>query len=370
MRAWGTLYTREPVDDELGEGFRMYTQEDRVFESRVQEPYHSRLYEREDGDWYAGVLAPVTRKERDETVEAFIERINMAYDTDCSPEESWFDAKSWLRGRAKENRAEDIELGYNRWSAFTKDVNLRQDMAAGLGSMSVYTGGGAGAGAAIGAAVGGPGGAVLGAYIGTMPGMLAAWVDLLNSSNYGKRTVVNTIRNRWVERAEQKHLTGEMLGEDLLETVTRYNALNWLPPSRDLEEVELQREELSQDNPLETLEDRVDTHFDVTNFAGVYATRKTENYGDAATFISTVQDSAADGISRPSIYEDLERFADLFEHLYEDGESETYVRREGTQMIESAFREGADPAVQEYLEAVVPEQVDSIAARVLEGENQ
>lgn len=324
------LYHPEGIEDELGDGFRLYTLDDAVYEARtrplsidmpdVDVPrIDTRIYT-EEGDWMLKANVPVTEKKPAyQTLRFFADAVEEVEGTEL--ESTWLEYQTAYedgdaftvetRDRAVSFRHDgDIDIPtvhYNGWEGITTGANF----GAMLGGVAALAGN------------------VVGMPMDPFNGLMMGWM-----AGSGVGGVGSKARQFRTNRKRRKKY-GDVDGLEELDVFDRMNEKNRLEavlnrsgpaPDRFTERYN----ELREDE-FEDIFDTVTTaHFEgFDEQAGVTLTGRFDTYTDAYGMAAELVAVEAAG-EHPSIYADADVFRHLFsfftyeecgeEHLLEDGE--------------------------------------------------
>lgn len=366
------FYVAETVEDELGSGFRLFSHDDDVYESRTTGEHHSRLYGN-DGNWQAKVHLPLSdNAEAFEAYKELAELITDEYDVDLY--QSAHDFNRQLRYSDHAERSED-----NTFLQYTK----RDKEVPGQSSLETltfhgtlfggYFGVGAIAGGALGTIAGPPGaatGAVGGALLGAIGGGVGGLADIVGNAAITSRYDTDTVGGekpytptRFVthvvgKRHRNKYAQGKGLkprrlrGQPkLLEKLNRLNHADRV--IRETDQLDLEEEyNALKDADIEKVFNTVTAfHFEgAENARGLHAGRQFDEYADAADFIGLLQENEAVDIERPTMYEKPEVFQQIFSYLVYEHDGKEHILPAGEELIGNVFDEDADPAIDEFLQ--------------------
>lgn len=352
------FYHREPIDDGFGEGLRILSSHEEVYEARTTEDWETRLYN-ETGTWQAKLWYPTTAVE--EAYDVFIdaaESINGLQDAALDMDPEPFLDRVDMKGHARMSE-EGFSVQYREAEETIEAVELSADSRVIylLGSLVGY----AGTGAAGGFLIGGPAGSIIGGV-----GGLSAWMTEAEIADdniveeaknpktptpYGYKLLrdsknkVRSWRHKRKKKKERKEYEQPGLLEDVNElhgTVARMNQ-NKTVEGHD------RRDALREKEPQERLETALDLSFrNVEQYPGVIATGTFDTYDAATLFIGDVVD--ADALdAAPSIYTNVDAFSSIFELCREYGLEEDQNR-----LARNAHERGGDDVL-DYLNEEYPE---------------
>lgn len=357
------LYYREPVQDELGDGLRILTSHDDVYEARAAEDIETRIYS--DGEqWQAKVQNPVTdMEEAYDRVVASVNSINDLGDAGLA-----VDPEVFLEGV---DRYDTFGLEGNGFTVKYRETGEGLE-ATGLsdGAQIAYFLGGwgsyAGAGATGGFAVGGPPGAL----VGGLGGAAAYYLEALFNADAGDldlekvaenksrspmmlpyrgiRSAKNRVRN-WRHRRSQRKAQEQYQQPELLNDVNELHCILSRMQQNNTIQGHEQRDRLKDKDPDETLEAALNIAFHrFEEQPGVTATGTFELYDDAAAFMATLTDTDTP-TTRPSIYTRPDAFKTIFERCVE------YDLTDDQQILTQNAHKNGSANVLSYLEDEHPD---------------
>lgn len=354
--------TATGLDDTLGEGLRLHTDQDELYELRSTAGTDIRVHGNAD-DWTATVRFPDT--DLDPAYERFdtiAEDLEAAYG-----EELITPATRFLRAARDTGevitRSGPITLKYNETgenSLLTLD-ELESDDVTGkevAGTLVSYAGSGAASGGATGLMLGNSELAVLGTVAGAVGGFASAFYTEHEKrfphspAGYGIKGLRN-MKTRVRKRRERKEKAEERLNEqDIWDTLNEKNRLAVVADTtRDLDEAR-RYEEVKETDVEETVETLMDCHFHgFPDRAGVTAMIKAESYDAALDFAATILDRTTPDIDRPSIYHTRRIFRDVFEAAHEDRQED---------LVATVLEDGAAQEVRDYLDDTHPGLVQDV----------
>lgn len=359
------LYYREAIQDELGDGLRLLTTHDDVYEAREQDGVETRMYTADD-QWNAKIRQPTTDLEDAyDTFYTMLETFNELEQTDMSvtPDE--------FLDRVKD-RDSIKRLDTSAAVRYDEEDNDIGEVELSSGETFIQVVGGIGGYAATGGAIGalaGPPGMASGTLLGVMGGMGMAIVDVMamsrhdpnkyreaaDKSNTPISLSYKTLRSsknkfrRWKHARQQEKQRQQFEQPDLLEDVNELRCIEGRMKQLNTVEAHGVRDELQEKDPDQMLDAALSVAFH--NFekqAGVTATGTFDTYEDAAAFLATVTDTEQPG-EQPSIYTNEDAFTDLFGLM-----NEYELERDQEVLAQKAHEQG-DGAVLEYLETEHPD---------------
>jgi hypothetical protein len=328
-----TLYAREPINDSLGDGFRLYDSHDNAYEMRIDngfgpfgEVFETRLYS-EDGQWHAKLRIPETEPEEAyKKVKELAGQIDDRYGF-----EPLMPAPEFHSGGRYSIDGDIDGIWYfndSEQDSTVKELDDREEallVFGGTGLTVGYMFGGLVAGGTAGSAFGPPGG-VIGAVIGGVGGAGAGFADILGGCE-GHNTPTNlaskapgklrdTVRHR---REEKQRKADTVSNSDFLNDLNRKRSIE--PDYEGTTDWELKEEyeQLEEKDLDQRLQDTLDAAFHcIQQTPGLHLTASFDQYQDATEFLATVQDADAPGADRLSIYDNPAIFRQIFTHARDD----------------------------------------------------
>lgn len=375
------LYATDRVQDALGDGLRIHTSWDEVYETRRHDDAAIRIYPAE-GRWHARVQYDVTELEDAyDRFSAAASGIADAYEVslDTTPKAFMADLDSDGLVREDDGRytltfREEPDIR----SLVNQPVSGKSWLKGMAASMASLTGGGSTVGAVLGGALGIPGGppamaagATAGAVGGGVLGGIVGFSETLATASvsedrYMWRSSFPT--NAWT-RFFEKRRRKKYVDEGRLAEETHFDLMNRLNTlDRELEladSLDLARHEeytdLDESGVDEVHDILMRTQFhDFEKTGGVTATRTAETYEEAAAFAAELLDVDAPD-ERPSIYTDPAVFRDLFDQCsYEDDGEERLFGTGHAMMQDVVGRDAVDPSIVTWLEERHPGLVKEV----------
>lgn len=376
------IFYLEAVQDDLGSGYRLFTNEDAVYELRATEEYESRVYSAE-GEWHGKVRFLI-----DDNTEAyahlqdFSDMVERFYqdDIDLNNLEFHDHVKSGIPYPVS---TEDFSASYCQEHLFTAPLS---DEA--IKKIARYEGWETSKNAGfLGTVVGGGVGGLVGGLLGTVGGPVGVGVGAIEGASIGAGVgggllgVGGVGSGILVSREAQKKVEGQINAEDIaglssdkakkivnsrnsqhegfmvdilerqtpiFDTLNERNLLNTLAEESNeyTEEMMERRDTLNRQFNTEDLEYVFDLHFhEFDQLTGVTVAGKHDSYEDAAQFVARVTDINTEPV-QPSIFQNPEAIAFMSEHLVES-------KRE--QFLDDAWDANTTNAVDGALEQYFPE---------------
>lgn len=361
------LYHAERIDDDLGEGFRMYTLEDTVHEARrgtmwvfdgdghPTGPLETRIYPDGD-DWMLKANTPVTEKKP--AYRAFRGFANTAEEElEVELETTWLDYQTSYEDE------EDFEVSSTAGSQQIT-VAVRQDGSLDLPLVS-YDANPATSGWVVGSLAGGTALVAQGLGVPVDP-LSTLWLGWAAGAGIGGATP-KILQYRTNKKRREQYGEVETLNEadmfDRINEKQRLEAILRRPgpaPDHFTEQYNAMRED-----EFEEIFDAVTTaHFDsFEEQAGVTLTGRFDSYTDAygvAAALTGNDDSA----ERPSIYTDHDAFTALFDHLLYEEDGEKHLLPDGERLIGNVLhRDKVNPAITRWLDEHHPDLVQDIGQK-------
>lgn len=362
------VYAAQYVDDGLGEGFRVYTGHDEVYEAWEADGAEVRVYPDDEG-WWMKVRYPVV--EGEDAYDVMQETFDtIQEEAGTRPSLTIRDFHDGVERGYVSREADGFTVQYRDEHNYDIDISSSHlatvaGSTAGFGTWVGLGGGACGlVGAGLGGAFGllaGPPGAVAGAAAGAeMGGMLGgAFGALLGSVDVadglkGKgdptitRDVADALNERIRKRRERKRLA-QGVDESLLDQVNQKRALD---AYMDAEGVEYDPAKAERHADLEKAE--VEAAFEeiqailfsrFENGKGVSVMKRYDTYGEAVDAVQRQVDIDP-GRERPSIYRDRDALATILDALPEQDRQvvvETALERETTEAVDALLdRDYAD----------------------------
>lgn len=343
------------LDD--GDGFRLHTSRDNVYEYRQDGERDARITSGEWG-WRTVVHAPAREDEACDEFAAFAEAIDDRYDTGFVDASRAFNAlkedgvvavhEGLFRLRYRESHGFDIPPG--RMGRTTRRVSrgvVDGIYAGSLGYALGFLGGIAGfAGAA---ALGAPSPLQETILVGTTAGGSALFggIGALRGAPDGYSSA--EIRRRELVRGGEP----AAVVEDMLETVNAERVEQYLagePEATGDEEDDCTRVEQELDVFLDTV------FHDAEQHAGVVASAWHPTYDEAKTFVSGLADVSVTE-EPPSLYTDADVFQELFAYL----ETDDGLLDDAHILVDNVYsREDVSPEIAAWLNEAHPELVQDV----------
>jgi len=352
--------TAEAVDDELGEGQRIYDTQENIYEIRSHSDgivggptAESRLY-RESGTWHAKIRLPEDDKwDAWRTVKELNQRIEDEYGFDPTISASYFDQ----HGSQPLNNTEAGEDGINGDLTYNdpEEVNLFEAEDWEPKHVLTYMGGSTATGAVAGGAAAAffPPAIPVGAMMGGFAGLIGGYMDVFAGAMGFETTISNQMSKRL--SAYRQDRKGEHLTDNSF--LSNLNTKRQLEPEAEEtadEELYQEYKELAEQNLEATLDQVMDLSlhsFEETG--GLHAVAEFDDYGEARDFIATIQDVNIQDRDEPSIYQAREQFADIFQYMNEDEQRELIER----------VREHGSGSVETYLETHHHDLMEDVCGR-------
>lgn len=333
------VYAAQYLDDGLGEGFRVYTSRDQVYEARQVDGTEIRVYPDGDG-WWMKIRTLAEETEAFDRLQDMADTIGD--ETGTRPKITVGEFSDGRKRGHVSREAEGFTVQYRNEHGYNLDIpTSRLAKAAGstvgFGHWVGVTGGacgalGAGVGGLLGAAAGPPGavaGAVFGAQVGGgaggILGGLLGTVDVAgamhNDESY-TRSWTDRFDDRISQRREQKKI-GQGVDISLLDQVNEKRALDSYMASVDVE-----YDSAKDQRHTELEEAGVEEAFDdlwTIQFAGFQAgkgvsvTKRYDTYEEAVNAVPGFVDDA-EPVERPSLYTDVDALATVLDALPEKDE--------------------------------------------------
>lgn len=330
MRAPG-LFAVDEIDDELGEGIRLHTDTDHLYELRTnsslmgaEDVTASRIYSRDGDSWKAKTQIPGA-EDRDayEQLKEVRDRITDAYDVDVTlpaydfqEGDRRFDFDGGIDGVLIYNTPEDVD----------DDIYVIEQPDRLLETMAGYSAAGASTGATWGAMASPEplSGAVIGGGLGSVAG-LAGLLDAMIHDCEDVETPAPKAA-KWAAKTSEylKGHTpakgGPLQDSSFIDDLNTKRSLE----GENIEEVEdydlaEQYRELESRDLDGRLRSLLEDHFgSFEDRPGVIVTVDVDTYADARAFVSHMHDEEPVDVDRPSVYDSPGTFDQLFRHLDEE----------------------------------------------------
>lgn len=360
------VFHAEHVTDELGEGVRLYTAADDIYEMRADDGVETRIY-REEETWCVKVREPVP-DDLEAAYEVFRDtahRIGDAYGWDVTvPAYDFMDGDHRLD-------LEPVELSGSLRYRQERQIDLsidvpkkrRHSVLASLGSLTIWEGLGGGIGAAVGGGLGLVAGvpvegAMLGSAVGGGGGSFMWLVDQEDTYRKGNPEaptygIREDIRERARRKKEEAMREADELEEGaIIERVNERNRLNAeINTVEDFGQAE-RLKDLQEEAVGETFDALMAAHFNQFHqWDGVIADVEVDAYADAYRFAASVAETRQEAVERPSIYTDRDAFGGVFEAL-PDADRDV--------LVANVLERGASDAVTAYLDSEHAERVQRV----------
>lgn len=341
------IFYTEDIDDGLGEGKRLYTSEDTVYELRNLgswgEPA-SRVY-REDDQWKVKTRFAVDGEEAYERFKQIAERIEEEYDADLLIPALQFmeDGQNSISTGSIDGRVQYNEEPEKKLSANDHPKLAAKSVAAWASS---YTGTGIGAAMLL-----DPTGtsAMLGGVLGIVGFIGDAIVCPIATP--GRKLSSYIITKHITEPIEEKERIEDLNRRKRLETLSK--------DSTDYSKAE-EFKELDDEGLVERMNLALEFHCNsFEKMDGLTTNMAAESYSEAIRFAATVLDREQPEREEPSIYTDVDAFSHMVEEL--PGQDRLVLVQN---VIE---QEDANQRVQTYLEEEHPRLLDEAGERILKG---
>lgn len=365
------LYAMRHVEDALGEGLRIHTSEDTVYELRHGD-VDTRIYPGR-GSWHVTVRLPAGGVEDAyETFSEVVERLDDVYDTDMDIPVKYFHEQ--LESPPVTQADGRRRLTYNPESRIDIPPHLARRVTSELPGFigdSILAGGFLGMGGGV---VGMLGGLVGGALLGSPELMLAglgagAGVGGTAGAGIAAYDMRGAVKDQY---SEQELLRRKMSPDDsvpdrsLLEDVNEkrfYDAYLMEADAYDTGET-ARYDELKEQDPETLLNGVMDIVFEeLSRVDGVVAEARTASYEDAYRFAATAADVETGAAERPSLFDDAEAFRHILSHTTYTADGDTRLLPVGEELVETLFsRDAIDPDIAAWLEEEHPAIVQRIGA--------
>lgn len=367
----------EEIDDELGDGFRLFTEEDAVYESRILDDTLTAAY-RDSEDWNAKVRFPLADPDDAEqaykTYADLAHRIEDEYDTDLSLTVKAFNDQ--LQDGTVSNDTNETALHYHPEPQLDIAPRRLKRLASSAPGAAGYTLVGKIYGGGLGMAVGTLGG--LGALIGGTPDLLApmaggglglgvafggAGGGMVAKDYYHDKFPADTIKRRRYRNDPDHMLT-------LLTDVNRLHHLNEKLEVADTyvqDDVDAY-ESLRNAAPDEDMDLFLDLFFhDLHKRQGITTTFTTDSYDHATDFITHVTETPDREMDEPSIHTNPNAYINLLDWTtYQTNDVEPALLPTGEQLIRTALQhDDLHPDIDHHLTEHYGEHVDRIGIEEL-----
>lgn len=360
------LYHAERIEDGLGDGFRLYTLDDEVYEARTGtlpasldngeevSRLDSRIYH-DDTYWVMKVNTPVTEKKPAyNTLRAFADTVEEA--TGEELETTWLDYQTTYED------GEQFEVGTRGVGTDTVTVSFQASGSIDIpeASYEMQLGLGHGMGAALGGGAAAAAGMLLGAPVGVIDGLLVGQV-----AGAGLGGVIPKARQYRENRKRRKRFC-EAEGIEDLDLFDRVNEKHRLEQILDRDTPApdrfTDRYNALRDEDLDELLDVITTaHFDgFDDQAGVTVTGTFDTYGGAHAMAAAL--SGVEALTdRPSIYADRDVFERFFDALtYEEGGDEQLLEDGERLVCDVMQRDDVAPSIIAWLDAEHADTVQDV----------
>lgn len=349
------LYYIESISDGLGDGLRILTTYDEVYEARDGTEWETRIY-RNDDAWQITSRYPDTDVEK--AYDRFIqvsEAINDRDGADLDMEPSVFldQAKtdgfiqSQQDGYKLKYRTEQDEVNFDNPSILNP-----------VGGVAGYVAAGTAAGSTL-----GPEGLAIGGLTGALAGAADFTLSAGNATKLEKnaerprtpialgyrtmRTVKGKMQNWRESRRIQKQMN-QYRQPDLFNAVNELHCIESRMNQNRTVEGHERRDQLQEGTPDNTLSTAMDMAFyRFDEHPGVTVTSTFDTYHDAADFLAAVTGSDAPE-TQPSIYVDEDAFTALFERM------DAYELTEDQNILVANAHEHGNDEILTYLEETYP----------------
>lgn len=354
------LYHAEAIDDDMGEGLRLYTLEDTVYEARRGQMWvfdgdghldgtlNTRIYQ-DGSDWMLKAQTPVTEKKPAyHALRGFANTVEEELGVEL--ETTWLDYQTTYEdGKSFQVVARDASVTFRH----TGDITVPKV------SHGIIPGITQGVGAAIG------GGAAAVANLFGVPADIFGGYLLGMGLGAGAGVVGPKARQFHANRKRRKTY-GTVDGMEELDLFDRVNEQHRLEqvldrpgpaPDHFTEEYNALRED-----EFEDIFDIITTaHFEEFHKqAGVTLTGTFDTYSDAYGLASALSGVDPE-VERPSIYTEPDVFQHLFSYLtYTEG-GEDRLLGDGETLVREVMQRDADPAITEWLDEEYGDLVRDVA---------
>lgn len=371
----------EEIDDALGAGFRIVTEEDAVYESRVRDDALTATY-REGGNWKAKIRLPDEAEDLEQAYDLYTDtatRVTEASGDDLSLTVRSFSSQ-FERGRAM-NQTGDTSLFYN--------TEPRIDIAPGKLERIIRTSPGAVGYSAITTGFGGVVGSVVG-LLGGLGAMAAGAPEiadpiLLGSAGsgtaLGSGVGAHVAREYYKEKYPRETIKRREYRDKpeqaatLLDDVNRLHHLDEKLKVTDTlvtEEVNTHRE-LREAAPDDDMNVFLDLFFrKLPRRQGIIATHTPYTYDDATAFIADVTNTPTrdvkdlDESEEPSLYNHPDAYEYVldwctYETEDDDGVTETHLLPTGESLIQTALQhDDTHKDIDAFLHDTYPDHTDRL----------
>lgn len=352
------------VETPRGNGFRIHTLEDEVYELLETGDGASRIHpsDRYGGDqWRSTVQLPVAEvQEAYDTFRAVADRVEEAYDVDLP--ESWISfRKAYENGgtsvghdafNVRYNREDGITVPKERFATYggvgTLGGGFFGSLAGMFGSMGAHAAG----------LVSEPTGVAI--MLGSIP---ASFIFGWGGGYLGPKA-----KGKWTNwRRQRTYGDPEKAGDDtLFARLNERNSLEALLNGDESFPDHLTDRYLAmEDAGLEDVKDLLlKTHFHGFDKAqGVVAEATFDTYEEAAEFQHVVRGDTAAVVDRASIYTNTDAFTTMFDHLTFTVEGEEYILTDAERVVENVYERDTHPDIVTWLEEEHPDLVTETGQR-------
>lgn len=335
------VYAARYVEDGMGDGFRVYTSHDDVYEARQVDGAEVRVYP-EDTGWWMKVRCPVEEDDAYDLIQETFDAI--AEETGTRPSLTIGEFHEGVERGHVSREADGYTVHYRGEHDYDLDIPTSRiatvaGSTAGVGAWTVGGGAAVGAGlgalgAAVGLLAGGPPGAIgfgsfmaavgggAGGLAGGVTGVLDVKDGVVQRRSYDSlsRGLVERFNRPFRKRRERKRVS-RGVENSLLDRVNDKRALDAYMASEgvDYDPERAERHSELEDAGLEEALEEVWT-IQFTDFEkgeGVSVTKRYDTYEEAVGAVERHVDADA-AVGRPSIYRDAEALDTVLDALPEE----------------------------------------------------
>lgn len=357
------LFTAQRVETERGDGFRIYTARDDVYEALESEGgVETRLHPASTG-YRVTVRIPVGDGEEtaQEAYQAFrdvADRVETGYDVDLPL--SWLNFEDDLggapRARARLDEGDRVTVRYRADGKVAIPEKRYSTYSEGMSYVGAFTGG-------------------FGLIGADMLGMLSATHPLLPfPAGFGGMVAGGMLgyfgpktRQWYVNRKRRKRYENPeaVMEQPVLDGVNERNGLErLLDRDEPMPDHVTDRYKELRDEPLDEVWGLLTTaHFErFDRQQGLTASGTFDTYEEAAAFTDVVRGVPQQERTRPSIYEEPAVFENLFSHLVHEVDGELYILDDADVMVGNVVEHGAADGVRMFLDETHADLVQRVGA--------
>lgn len=362
------LYHAQPVETGRGDGVRVYTAQDAVYEALEDaDGVGTRLWP--DGEGYqVTVRVPVDGEREQDAYRMFrtiADRVGEVYDDEIPM--SWLAFQTELDDGTPSRRAEHDRNGNGTRYGGGIRIRYREEGRNPIPEKEVKTYGDTGARLGMwGGGLGGMGAGMAGVIPVTaglepllgIPGVVAGMAagGMLGYAPFKARS---WYANR--QRRERFGDPGVVMEDTLFDRLNERNSLErLLDRNEPLPDRFTERYHTLLEEPLDEQWDIVETaHFDRFSWReGVTAEAvRFDTYEDAAAFTDVVRGEPEGSYERPSLYEEPAVFTELFDHLVHRVNGEWHMLDDAEVLVGNVVEHDAAEGVREFLDEAHPDLV-------------